>query len=98
MDYFHFLPIFFDGLREKEDPYRLDRGPVGLAIFSRFMAVAGAYELLEKGGDRILPVVPQLVLPLKAALNTRDPQIMCTTLKIMQKLVLSGDAWRLRGA
>eukprot|EP00913_Durusdinium_trenchii_P018529 g17411.t1 len=79
LDYHHYLPIFFDGLREKEDPFR-------------FMAVTGAYDMLEKGGDRILPVVPQLVIPLKAALNTRDPQIMCTTLKLMQKLVLSGDA------
>lgn len=78
LDYHHYLPIFFDGLREKEDPYR-------------FMAVTGAYDMLEKGGDRILPVVPQLVIPLKAALNTRDPQIMCTTLKLLQKLVLSGE-------
>ncbi|CAK9006927.1 unnamed protein product [Durusdinium trenchii] len=78
LDYHHYLPIFFDGLREKEDPFR-------------FMAVTGAYDMLEKGGDRILPVVPQLVIPLKAALNTRDPQIMCTTLKLMQKLVLSGE-------
>lgn len=22
LDYHHYLPIFFDGLREKEDPYR----------------------------------------------------------------------------
>eukprot|EP00435_Cladocopium_sp_Y103_P017605 s551_g4.t1 len=78
LDYHHYLPIFFDGLREKEDPFR-------------FMAVTGAYDMLEKGGDRILPVVPQLVIPLKAALNTRDPQIMCTTLKLLQKLVLSGE-------
>ncbi|CAE7439971.1 Pacrg [Symbiodinium microadriaticum] len=78
LDYHHYLPIFFDGLREKEDPFR-------------FMAVTGAYDMLEKGGDRILPVVPQLVIPLKSALNTRDPQIMCTTMKLMQKLVLSGD-------
>jgi len=78
LDYHHYLPIFFDGLREKEDPFR-------------FMAVTGAYDMLEKGGDRILPVVPQLVIPLKAALNTRDPQIMCTTMKLMQKLVLSGE-------
>mmetsp|Transcript_49795 Transcript_49795/g.117089 ORF Transcript_49795/g.117089 Transcript_49795/m.117089 type:complete len:335 (+) Transcript_49795:95-1099(+) len=78
LDYHHYLPIFFDGLREKEDPFR-------------FMAVTGAYDMLEKGGDRILPVVPQLVIPLKSALNTRDTQIMCTTMKLMQKLVLSGD-------
>ena len=27
-----------------------------------------------------------------------DPQIMCTTMKLMQKLVLSGDAWLSRSA
>ncbi|CAE8683655.1 unnamed protein product, partial [Polarella glacialis] len=78
LDYHHYLPIFFDGLREKEDPYR-------------FMAVTGVYDMLEKGGDKILPVVPQLIIPLKTALNTRDPQIMCTCMKILQQLVLSGD-------
>lgn len=78
LDYHHYLPIFFDGLREKEDPYR-------------FMAVTGVYDMLDRGESRILPVVPQLIIPLKTALGTRDPQIMCTTLKVMQKLVQSGD-------
>lgn len=78
LDYHHYLPIFFDGLREKEDPYR-------------FMAVTGAYEMLHKGGSKILPVVPQLIIPLKTALNTRDSQIMCTCLKVIQELVRSAD-------
>lgn len=78
LDYHHYLPIFFDGLREKEDPYR-------------FMAVTGVYDMLDRGEGKILPVVPQLVIPLKTALGTRDPQIMCTTLKAIQKLVQSGD-------
>ncbi|CAE8585583.1 unnamed protein product [Polarella glacialis] len=78
LDYHHYLPIFFDGLREKEDPYR-------------FMAITGCYDMLEKGGDKILPVVPQLIIPLKTALNTRDPQVMCTAMKIIKQLVLSAD-------
>merc|ERR1711957_1099375 len=78
LDYHHYLPIFFDGLREKEDPYR-------------FLAVQGCYDMLEKGGPKILPVVPQLIIPMKTALNTRDPEIMCTMLKVMQVLVTSGD-------
>merc|ERR1719473_61857 len=49
LDYHHYLPIFFDGLREKEDPYR-------------FLSVQGVYDMLDKGGSKILPVVPQLVL------------------------------------
>ncbi len=42
----------------------------------------GVNDLLEKGGNKILPVIPQLIIPIKskiyiyyflAALNTRDP-------------------------
>jgi len=72
------LPIFFDGLREKEDPYR-------------FLAVEGAHNMLDKGGSKILPVVPQLIIPIKTALNTRDKEVIATLLKVLQKLVLSGE-------
>lgn len=78
LDYHHYLPIFFDGAREQEEPYR-------------FLAVQGCYDMMEKGGEKILPVVPQLIMPMKTAFNTRNPQIMCTTMKILQTLVLSGD-------
>jgi hypothetical protein len=78
LDYHHYLPIFFDGLREKEDPYR-------------FLAVQGVYDMLDKGGSKILPVVPQLIIPMKTALNTRDPSVIATTLKVLQSLVLAGE-------
>jgi hypothetical protein len=78
LDYHHYLPIFFDGLREKEDPYR-------------FLAVEGAHNMLDKGGSKILPVVPQLIIPIKTALNTRDKEVIATLLKVLQKLVLSGE-------
>lgn len=78
LDYHHYLPIFFDGLREKVDPYR-------------FLAIMGTYEMLEAGGTKILPVIPQLIIPIKTALNTRDPDIVQITLKVIQKLVLSGE-------
>lgn len=78
LDYHHYLPIFFDGLREKEDPYR-------------FLSVQGTYDMLDKGGAKILPVVPQLIIPVKTALNTRDPEIIATMLKVLQSLVLSGE-------
>ena len=45
------------------------------------------FDLLEKGGpggSKILPVIPQLIIPLKVALNTRDHGIMCTTLKVRE--------------
>lgn len=78
LDYHHYLPIFFDGLREKIDPYR-------------FLSIMGTYEMLEKGGPKILPVIPQLIIPIKTALNTRDPDVIQITLKVLQKLVTSGE-------
>lgn len=62
LDYHHYLPIFFDGIRETQEPYR-------------FLAVKGVEDMLKSGGSKILPVIPQLIIPIKAALNTRDPQV-----------------------
>jgi len=78
LDYHHYLPIFFDGLREKIDPYRS-------------LAVMGTYEMLERGGSKVLPVIPQLIIPIKTALNTRDHDVIQVTLKVLQKLVVSGE-------
>jgi hypothetical protein len=78
LDYHHYLPIFFDGLREKEEPYR-------------FLATQGCFDLLEKGGSKILPTIPQLIIPIKTALNTRDPEIVVSLLKVLQRLVVSGE-------
>ncbi|CAB4060608.1 Parkin coregulated gene protein,Parkin coregulated gene protein homolog [Lepeophtheirus salmonis] len=41
--------------------------------------------------EKILPAVPQLIIPIKLALNTRCPQVMCRTLKALQQLIKSGD-------
>jgi hypothetical protein len=38
-----------------------------------------------------LPVLPQLIIPIKKALSTKDPEVMCTALKKIQKLVLAGE-------
>ncbi|CAK0795413.1 unnamed protein product [Prorocentrum cordatum] len=59
----------------------------------RFLALQGVYDLLEKGGSKILPVVPQLIIPIKTALASRDEEIdtICTVLKVLQTLVQSGD-------
>jgi len=78
LDYHHYLPIFFDGLREKEEPYK-------------FLALQGTKDLLSEGQGRILPVVPQLIIPIKIALNTKDVEIICTILKVLQLLVNSED-------
>jgi Parkin co-regulated protein len=47
--------------------------------------------MLEKGGAKVLPVIPQLIIPIKTALNTRDPEIVAITLKILQALVTCSD-------
>jgi hypothetical protein len=78
LDYHHYLPIFFEGIREKQDPYR-------------FLSVQGTFDMLEKGGAKVLPVIPQLIIPIKTALNTRDPEIVAITLKILQGLVTCSD-------
>jgi hypothetical protein len=92
LDYHHYLPIFFEGIREKQDPYR-------------FLAVQGVFDMLEKGGAKVLPVIPQLIIPIKskfilmnlqlisflAALNTRDGEIIAIALKILQALVTCSD-------
>ena len=53
LDYHHYLPIFFEGIREKQDPYR-------------FLAIQGVFDMLEKGGAKVLPVIPQLIIPIKS--------------------------------
>lgn len=62
------------GLRECEHPYNM-------------LAEIGSMNMLENGGKQILPVIPQLIIPLKNALNTRDPEVMTRVMHIIQKLV-----------
>ncbi|CAM6069150.1 unnamed protein product [Sphagnum tenellum] len=78
VDYHYYLPLFFDGIREKEEPYQ-------------FLAVRGVEDLLKAGEGKILPVVPQLIVPIKAALNTRDHSVINITLMLLMKLVQSEE-------
>ncbi|XP_076445207.1 parkin coregulated gene protein-like isoform X2 [Babylonia areolata] len=79
LDYHHYLPLFFDGLCETEHPWE-------------FFARQGVHDMLEHGGSKILPVIPQLIIPIKNALSKRDAKrCMCTVLKILQHLVVSAD-------
>ncbi|KAF7254389.1 Parkin coregulated gene protein [Varanus komodoensis] len=113
LDYHHYLPLFFDGLCEMQFPYE-------------FFARQGIHDMLEHGGNKILPVIPQLIIPIKTddgkleeakmeleqcellkvmakfsclklhknllnALNLRNRQVICITLKVLQHLVVSAD-------
>lgn len=57
----------------------------------RFLAIKGVEDLLAAGGQKVLPVIPQLIIPIKTALNTRDPAVMCIALQLLQKLVVCHD-------
>lgn len=79
LDYHHYLPLFFEGLRETEDPFK-------------FIAERAIDDLLEKCPHKVLPVLPQLIIPIKTALNTKHADVIVITLKKLQKLVKCGNA------
>ena len=58
LDYHHYLPLFFDGLREKMDPYRS-------------LSIMGTSDLLDVGREKILPVIPQLIIPIKSKISNK---------------------------
>lgn len=55
LDFHHYLPIFFDGLREVEEPYA-------------FLSEQGIKDMLINASNKVLPVIPQLIIPIKSAL------------------------------
>ncbi len=73
LDYTVWLPLFFDGLRERADPYR-------------FLACRGIEEMLEEAdGTQVGPALPRLILPIRTALNTKEPE---TIYRILTALTL----------
>mmetsp|Transcript_85396 Transcript_85396/g.174158 ORF Transcript_85396/g.174158 Transcript_85396/m.174158 type:complete len:296 (-) Transcript_85396:104-991(-) len=78
LDYIYLLPIFFDGLCEKESPYS-------------FLAYRGIQDMLNaargKEPSLICPAVPSLIIPLKKALNSRDIPTMCKAINTLQHMV-----------
>eukprot|EP00930_Biecheleria_cincta_P023715 TRINITY_DN1707_c1_g1_i1.p1 TRINITY_DN1707_c1_g1~~TRINITY_DN1707_c1_g1_i1.p1 ORF type:complete len:304 (-),score=52.49 TRINITY_DN1707_c1_g1_i1:19-903(-) len=82
LDYVYLLPIFFDGLMEKENPYAI-------------LAYGGLQDMLNaargKDPSLICPAVPSCILPLKRALKTKDHPTMCKAIYMLQ-LMLRCDA------
>ncbi len=64
LDYHHYLPLFFDGLCETEHPFE-------------FFARQGIHDMLEHGGNKILPVIPQLIIPIKSKLTLLAMDLTC---------------------
>ncbi len=85
LSYSDYLPLFLEGLREKEDPYR-------------FMAVQGSHDLISHAEEtQVLEVIPQLIIPTKAALDTRDPEVIVTVCKLLQAMLMIGGGSRAIG-
>lgn len=96
LDYHHYLPIFFDGVRETQEPYRYLYLYMSILVIqhfwgARFLAVKGCEDMMRVGGSKVLPVIPQLIIPIKTALNTRDELVVCIMLRLLQKLVTCSD-------
>ncbi|CAG9763071.1 unnamed protein product [Ceutorhynchus assimilis] len=78
LEFHYYLPMFFEGLCETENPYKL-------------FAQQGIHDLLNYGGQKVFPCIPQLIIPIKDALKTKNKEVMCSTLKVLQHLVKSAD-------
>ena len=100
LDYEHYLPIFFDGVRCTEDPYKFmarQVRKVGRRSSAPFLHsplspdAQGAHELLEASRgypERILPCIPSLISPLRLALTTKNAGIVLAALHCIQELVM----------
>ncbi|KAF5292884.1 hypothetical protein FQR65_LT11136 [Abscondita terminalis] len=78
LDYHHYLPMFFEGLAESKEPYS-------------FLSQQAIHDLLDNGGSKIFPCIPQLIIPIKNAFHTKNKKVMVGTLKVLQHLVKAGD-------
>jgi hypothetical protein len=79
-----YLPMFLDGVRETEEPYR-------------FIAIQGTNELLgrlieQQSGHEVIECLDQLVHFLRLALKTHVHGVVMNALNILQKLVRSSPA------
>jgi len=78
LDYIYLLPIFFDGLLEKENPYN-------------FLAFSGLQDMLNaargKEPSLICPAVPSLIVPLKRCLKTKDNPTMSKAINMLQLMI-----------
>jgi len=76
LDYSFYLPVFFSGLPEDVEPFK-------------FMAHQGCLDLLRAGRGKVLQLVPQLVEPLREALEQERPLMMFRCLEVIRALVRS---------
>jgi hypothetical protein len=99
LDYCYYLPVFFDGLIS--DKYFKNPSHANKFQFHfirlcepkfpyNVLACYAVHDMLNAGGEKILPVIPQLIIPIKNALNGKNPGVMASTLRIIQHLCMCG--------
>ena len=76
MDVAKWLPIFMEGIREYEEPYR-------------FLAIMGCWDLIEEAGVRLHSFAADMVPALKKALDTREPTVVSVAVELMKSVLRS---------
>ena len=78
-DVARWLPVFVEGARVTAEPQRM-------------IAVEGTKQILRATpSDVVLPLVPLLVPPLRAALNTCDPSAVAAALEMVKALITAHE-------
>jgi len=79
IDFHHYLPLFISGLREVEEPFR-------------FFGEEGSLDLISAGGEaKVLPVISEIILPLKKAFATRDEHVIVRSMRVLSALAALGN-------
>uniref|UniRef100_A0AAY4C6E2 Uncharacterized protein n=1 Tax=Denticeps clupeoides TaxID=299321 RepID=A0AAY4C6E2_9TELE len=78
LDSYKLLEVLFYGLRETEHPYST-------------IVCEGIWQMVEAGGDRVAPLVPKIIQPIREALQTRNKIVICNVLNLMQRMIVFGE-------
>lgn len=99
LDYCYYLPIFFDGwvLRLWRQSNKI---PISFLIRLcepkfpyNIMAGYAIHDMLNAAGEKVLPVIPQIIVPIKNALRTKHCGVIAATLRILQHLCMCGECY-----
>jgi len=76
LDYYHFLPIFMDGVRCTRNPYK-------------FIARQGVYEMIQADSEEtIIPtILPSLIKPMRFAFLTKKSDTVLALIRIIKHMV-----------
>ena len=74
IDLVRFLPLFIEGLTETEEPFT-------------FIAEKTSLQAISANPDKLVEVLPEIVLPLKRALDSKNPRIVVRAIKVFQAML-----------